>query len=131
VFSKAQEELKAVCDENHRLQSVIEALCKKLSHVHEERRIVQGELDKCSFHLMQLTEENARLCDEVSDLISSRQFVSSVKKKLPILQSLDAFSFAFINHPENLRVLIKEDLRAELARLAEELKAKTVKAKKF
>jgi hypothetical protein len=82
VFSEAQEELKAVCDENHRLQSVIEALCKKHSDVREERRIVQGESDKCSFQLMQLTEENARLLDEVSDLISYRWFVSSANYSL-------------------------------------------------
>jgi hypothetical protein len=118
VSAKAPEELMAICDENHRLQSVIEALCKKLSDVCEERRIVQGESDERSFQLMQLTEVNARFCDEVYDLISYRRFVSSVKKeKLPILQSLDDFSFAFIDRPENLRVLIKEDLRAELTRL--------------
>ncbi len=52
VSAEAQEELMAICDENHRLQSVIEALCKKLSNVCEERRIVQGESDECSFQLM-------------------------------------------------------------------------------
>ena len=122
----------AICDENHRLQSVIEDLCKKLSDVCEERRIVQGESDEHSFQLMQLTDQNARLCNKVSDLISYRQLVSSGKKeKLPILQSLDDFSFAFVNRPENLRVLIEEDLRAELARLVEEMKAKSVEAKNF
>jgi hypothetical protein len=38
---------------------------------------------------------------------------------------------AFVNCPENLGVLIEEDLRAELARLVEEMKAKTVEAIKF
>jgi hypothetical protein len=90
------------------------------------------ELSKASqTKVMQLTEENARLRDEVSDLISYRQFVSSAKKeKLPILESLDDFSFAFADCPENLTVLIEEDLRAQLTRLAEELNVKTVEAVK-